>query len=84
MTNPDAHFSVELARLYDVRPEDITLEFLQEIRQRMQKDTNFQRRSACHLKGERVPPLTKDEEIAWDIQCKSWAKEILRAKSAKS
>lgn len=75
----DKFLSVVIARDLGVKPEQVTVEFIREMRKLMQTDSRYQ---ICNcnmysfgLQAHRV--MSAAERTAWNQQCRAWAREVL-------
>jgi hypothetical protein len=67
-----------IARDLGVQPEDVTSEFIHEMRKRMEKDPLFQiDRSSEFFSDPALRQLTFEEELLWRAKCRAWACEVL-------
>ena len=77
MLSLEAEFNELIARDLGVHPEDITTEFIHEMRKRMEKDPLFQTDGSEFSRDPGVRQLTYREKAAWREKCRVWAQEVL-------
>jgi hypothetical protein len=69
----------KIAEDLDVQPEQVTTDFIHEMRKRIYRDPQFQfDRSTRYLSDPTVSFPTAAEQRRWNLKCRAWAQEVLR------